>query len=165
MTHHNLVHKFIPMPQAMKIPDAKAAVNKEREKLEKLPALSEKREDHIASKRFTSMKHYNLVHKFVPMPRFSFAREEMFAYWTVITSASQSRKFFARLWQLVALPLKTVIVFMASFCWYFSFPLSGHGEKRRDSASCVSVILLSSICSIHLRKFSLNLLSISPSWV
>ena len=23
MTHYNLVHKFIPMPQAMKIPDAK----------------------------------------------------------------------------------------------------------------------------------------------
>ena len=28
MTHHNSVHKFIPMPQAMKIPDAKAAVDK-----------------------------------------------------------------------------------------------------------------------------------------
>ena len=27
-SHHNLVHKFIPMPQAMKIPDAKAAVEK-----------------------------------------------------------------------------------------------------------------------------------------
>ena len=27
--HYNLVHKFIPMPQAMKIPDAKAAVNEE----------------------------------------------------------------------------------------------------------------------------------------
>ena len=27
--HYNLVHKFIPMPQAMKIPDAKAAVDKE----------------------------------------------------------------------------------------------------------------------------------------
>ena len=26
--HHNLVHKFIPMPQAMKIPDAKSAVDK-----------------------------------------------------------------------------------------------------------------------------------------
>ena len=29
MTHYNLVHKFIPMPQAMKIPDARAAVDKE----------------------------------------------------------------------------------------------------------------------------------------
>ena len=27
--HYNLVHKFIPMPQAMKIPAAKAAVDKE----------------------------------------------------------------------------------------------------------------------------------------
>ena len=31
-----LVHKFIPMPQAMKIPAAKAAVDKEWEKLEKI---------------------------------------------------------------------------------------------------------------------------------
>ena len=30
--HYNLVHKFIPMPQAMKIPDAKAAVDKELKK-------------------------------------------------------------------------------------------------------------------------------------
>ena len=29
LSHYNLVHKFIPMPQAMKIPDAKAAVDKE----------------------------------------------------------------------------------------------------------------------------------------
>ena len=36
--HHNLVHKFIPMPQAMKIPAAKAAVDKEWEKLEKISA-------------------------------------------------------------------------------------------------------------------------------
>ena len=28
MTHYNLVHKFISMPQAMKVPDAKAAVDK-----------------------------------------------------------------------------------------------------------------------------------------
>ena len=36
--HYNLVHKFIPMPQAMKIPAAEAAVDKEWEKLEKIPA-------------------------------------------------------------------------------------------------------------------------------
>ena len=35
MTHYNLVHKFIPVPQAVIIPDAKAAVDKECEKLEK----------------------------------------------------------------------------------------------------------------------------------
>ena len=34
--HHNLVHKFIPMHQAMKVPAAKAAVDKECEKLEKI---------------------------------------------------------------------------------------------------------------------------------
>ena len=33
---YNLVHKFIPMPQAMKIPTAKAAVDEEWEKLEKI---------------------------------------------------------------------------------------------------------------------------------
>ena len=31
MTHHNLVHKFIPMPQAMTIPYAKVAVDKARD--------------------------------------------------------------------------------------------------------------------------------------
>ena len=40
LQHHNLVHKFIPMPQAMKIPAAKAAVDKEWEKLEKISALN-----------------------------------------------------------------------------------------------------------------------------
>ena len=38
LQHYNLVHKFIPMPQAMKIPAAKAAVNNEWEKLEKISA-------------------------------------------------------------------------------------------------------------------------------
>ena len=36
--HYNLVHKFILMPQAMKIPAAKAAVDKEWGKLEKISA-------------------------------------------------------------------------------------------------------------------------------
>ena len=36
LQHYNLVHKFIPMLQAMKIPAAKAAVDKECEKLEKI---------------------------------------------------------------------------------------------------------------------------------
>ena len=31
LSHYNLAHKFIPMPQALKIPDAKAAVEKEWE--------------------------------------------------------------------------------------------------------------------------------------
>ena len=35
LQHYHLVHKLIPMPQAMKIPVAKAAVDKEWEKLEK----------------------------------------------------------------------------------------------------------------------------------
>ena len=38
LQHYKLVHKFIPMPQAMKIPAAKAAVDEECEKLEKIPA-------------------------------------------------------------------------------------------------------------------------------
>ena len=38
MQHYNLVHKFIPIPQAMKIPAAKGAVDKEWEKLEKISA-------------------------------------------------------------------------------------------------------------------------------
>ena len=35
LQHYNLVHKFIPMPQAMKIPAAKAAVDKEWENFRK----------------------------------------------------------------------------------------------------------------------------------
>ena len=31
MSHFYLVHKFVPMPQAMKIPDARVAVHKELE--------------------------------------------------------------------------------------------------------------------------------------
>ena len=38
LQHYNLVHKFIPMPQAMKIPAAKGAVDKEWEELEKISA-------------------------------------------------------------------------------------------------------------------------------
>ena len=38
LQHFNLVHKFIPMPQAMKIPEPKAAVDKEWEKLENFSA-------------------------------------------------------------------------------------------------------------------------------
>ena len=38
LQHYNLVHKLIPMPQAMKIPAAEAAVDKECEKLEKISA-------------------------------------------------------------------------------------------------------------------------------
>ena len=38
LQHYNLVHKFIPLPRAMKIPAAKAAVDKEWEKLEKISA-------------------------------------------------------------------------------------------------------------------------------
>ena len=38
MTQYNLVHKFIPMPHAMKNPGAKAAVDKEWKKLETSPA-------------------------------------------------------------------------------------------------------------------------------
>ena len=36
--HYNLLHKIIPMLQAMEIPDAKAAVDREWKKLETLPA-------------------------------------------------------------------------------------------------------------------------------
>ena len=38
LSHCKLAHKFIPMPQALEVPDAKAAVEKEWEQLEKIPA-------------------------------------------------------------------------------------------------------------------------------
>ena len=42
MFRYNLVHKFIPMPQALKIPGAKAAVDKEWKKLETIPTKRKK---------------------------------------------------------------------------------------------------------------------------
>ena len=38
LIHYNLMHRFILVPQAMKIPEAKAAEDKEWEKLQKIPA-------------------------------------------------------------------------------------------------------------------------------
>ena len=38
LQHYNLVHKLIPLPQALKIPAAKAAVDKEGRKLENISA-------------------------------------------------------------------------------------------------------------------------------
>ena len=38
LSHYNLVHKFIPVSQGLKIPEAKAAVDKDWEKLGKMPA-------------------------------------------------------------------------------------------------------------------------------
>ena len=43
LQHYNLVHKFIPMLQAMKIQAPKAAVDEECEKLEKIPAWDKTR--------------------------------------------------------------------------------------------------------------------------
>ena len=54
MTHCNLVHKFIPVPQAMKIPDAKAAVDKGWKKLETIPmATGESQEQEGGHSRST----------------------------------------------------------------------------------------------------------------
>ena len=36
--HYNLHHRLLPVPQAMKIPDSKAAGDKEWKKLETIPA-------------------------------------------------------------------------------------------------------------------------------
>ena len=50
MTHKNLVHKFIPMPQTMKIPSAKAAVDKEWKKLDN-PRMGFERSQERAKRR------------------------------------------------------------------------------------------------------------------
>ena len=51
LQHYNLAHKFIPMPQAMEIPAAKAAVDKEWENLEKIPALTKVRSQRWSMKQ------------------------------------------------------------------------------------------------------------------
>ena len=64
--HYNLVHEFIPMHQAIKIPDAKAAVDKEWKKLETIAAW---RLDTVKSKKEVikeAQKNNNEVH-FAPL--------------------------------------------------------------------------------------------------
>ena len=51
MSHYNLVHKFIPMPQAMKI---KAAVDKEWKELETMPSRDLTK---VKSKRKSTLLH------------------------------------------------------------------------------------------------------------
>ena len=63
--HCNLVHKLIPMPQAMKIPAAKAAVDKEWEKLEKILAWAWRKSE--VNHRW-SMKQGRGAHKFILPP-------------------------------------------------------------------------------------------------
>ena len=63
MNHYNLVHKFIPMPQAMKIPDAKAAVDKEWKKPETIPTwqlekVKSKREVCVEAQREKKKVHF-----------------------------------------------------------------------------------------------------------
>ena len=41
MSYYNMVHKPIPLPRAMNIPKAKAALDKERTKWQLLPAWDE----------------------------------------------------------------------------------------------------------------------------
>ena len=55
MSHHNVVRKFIPMPQAMKVPEAKAAVDKEWKKLETIPAWQFWK--HKETKRKSTLQH------------------------------------------------------------------------------------------------------------
>ena len=68
MTHYNLRHKFIPMPQAMKIPDAKAAVYNEWKKLETIPAwnlvnIKSKKEVILKAQRDSKKVHAELEPK------------------------------------------------------------------------------------------------------
>ena len=63
MTHYNLVHNFISMPQAMKIPDAKAAVDKEWEKVETILAwqlgkVNSKKDDFLEAQRVEKKVHF-----------------------------------------------------------------------------------------------------------
>ena len=67
MKHYNLVSKFIPMPHPMKIPDAKAAVDKEWKKLETIPAWDLKKMSkgnrslfwkHTETKRKSTLPHW-----------------------------------------------------------------------------------------------------------
>ena len=68
ITHNNLVRKFIPRPQAMKVQDAKAAVDKEWDKLQKIRALVRSKKDGIREAQreknkvhFAALMDYNVI--------------------------------------------------------------------------------------------------------
>ena len=63
MTRYNLVHHFIPMPQATNILDAKAAVDKQWNKLETIPArqlekVKSKKEAMLEAQRDKNKVHF-----------------------------------------------------------------------------------------------------------
>ena len=60
LQHNNLVHKFIPVLQAMKIPSPKAAVDQELEKLEKILAWDLAK---VRSKSEVSFEEYRIGDK------------------------------------------------------------------------------------------------------
>ena len=70
LQHYNLFHKFIPMPQATKIPAAKAAVDKEWEKLEKISAWNltqVKSKKRVIDEARTSGTKFILPHQWTPV--------------------------------------------------------------------------------------------------
>ena len=76
-SHYNLVHKSIPMPQGMKIPDAKAAVDKEWKKLETMSAWQL---DKMKSKReviLEAQKELRTVHFATPLDIFRLKNAEI----------------------------------------------------------------------------------------
>ena len=62
MSDCKLVHKFIPMLQVMKIPDAKAAVDKEWKKLETIPARQLEKVRSKKEVKDDAQKNKNKVH-------------------------------------------------------------------------------------------------------
>ena len=60
---YNLVHTFLPMPQAMNIPEAKAAVDKEWKKLDTIPAwqldkVKSEKEVILETKKKSTLQHW-----------------------------------------------------------------------------------------------------------
>ena len=73
MNHHNSVHKFIPVPQVIRIPDAKVAVDKEWKKLEtilawklKLERVRNKKEVILKAQRGKQKVHFASLWTCVP---------------------------------------------------------------------------------------------------
>ena len=68
LSHHNLVHKPVPILQAMKIPDAKAAVDKEWDKFEKLQAWKSRAKKKGIGKATKRRKDSSFCYADEPMP-------------------------------------------------------------------------------------------------
>ena len=136
MTHHNLVHQFIPLPQAMKIRGAKAAEDKEWKKLETILAWQLEK---VKSKKEVILE----------AQREQKGKSTLLHWWTSVTSRMRSSHFGSShfwlkpfLFQTALLARVRLLIWLFIFClvmprkgWQSVDVASGWVQITRGSAA------------------------------